>query len=1649
MYRGDNVRIPTEKESGLESLMKYLSMILLFSLILLINGGSARAEVYLNKQWDDDLEDWVTTALSLDGRGMSIDRDFQNAYGYFMELDPGPPFIIERDIVITNVLGEDGRVIDWGSFYVRTDGAGSVPFELIFLPPTSEPLRIRTYGHLYVTGTSSDPVIFKGAYGIKTNDWTGDAGSDRDSYHAEFEYCRFDSVGWYGTCEAYLLNFGGGHVSIDNCRFSEFAYDAVSRIIHYGDPYFTSRQPFWGFSMTECVFSNLNTWGTYTVNLHNLDKVEVIGNQFENVEFFPAPPHSALLYADNCVLRDLRGNTGSGNTINVIRMDGVVRDVSCQLQSSAQIPFLVGRIDVEADRTLSIGEGSVLKMTDVSNNPNFNVYGRMTVEGAVLTSFEDDEFGGDTDLAPEPSTIQTWGDNSGIAVYTNGSLSLLNSTVRYAQGGIDLEGDAVIDGCRFQFNAGGVGCIGTGYNTYEITNSTFINNEGSGVAFTNEHGLVQQLIIDNIVSINNRRGISLNCLYSFPAEISITRSIFSGNENPGIRIDIGTGITGLTIEDCIISGNGESGIQGVDDGGNDVPLRLESCVIAGNGYYELSSYLRGHGAEILAGDLEFVNNTVAFNNKIGLWQDMDEGAQSRIANNVFYCNLVNGYSKENFEIPWFGYNVFRDNDGIYEMYFRTGTGTFRTVEDVQSLGGIYSTNQDIDPSFKAQITGIADSVGYVEKLNRSVIVHSGLSPADTGIEHLIVNPDKNEEGWFFIESALADTLFICGDITGLAAAGDTFRIFNHHLDWSSTLVDAGNTASVQAGLDIDGDLRIIDGDGIALADVDIGADEFNPDSFTVIVLSPEDDDFWMPGEKHNIEWSSVGIDSLSIGYAVHYDPEDVEYHEVVSSVPAGEGGYQWTVPDELSAKCRIMIEDTANPNRKAESGLFRIKGYELARFDLDLEYDPFLPGRDGWRFSNTEGNMWPGSWWSRFDYESGIDPNTGRVYPFYFSASEFLNAEPEDFPDWPLFARTFGLNRCYINVPGGLDYRPSAVHKWASIKEKWAGSCFGFTLSGLMAFDDKATFLASYPGIDAFDSLYALPLDDAHRETVNEIFLHQYGSDFLGRIDSNFTKTPVETVAEIEAMFLDDTRDDRWLYIGDNSLSGAHAIVPWKIEKSTDLPEFDSIYVNDSNYPQDLSARIIVDIENNSWDYSNMPGWGGDSLLYLMDRASNYFSQPVLSSGIENRALTGYAGPAAGSGFVELYGTAGASIDIADGTGHSAGFSDSSGYNSIPGAFPIVPVTGSYNPPIAYLLPENSYTVTLSEPPGSDLFLSLYTDSLIFSYARNDAVSTQTDRVSCSGVFTIVNPDAASKILNSELCEEVGDGERVFSLLQFNLVQNDSVSIEPPTGGSLKFVNHGSSRLYKLGLRIATGTDNGIFEHTGLDLPAGSSHMIVPEWNNLGSLPVKILIDIGNDGSIDDSLLVENQYVATLLQSFTVGHLGDFIVIEWMMSQLDDGVEFAVFRAEKGEDSFTSMPELKTEARGMQFRVVDTGITHNQVYRYRILYELDGQSRFLFETCEINTPELPLTLFQNYPNPFNPATTIGYFLPEKSAARIDIFDVSGRRVASLIDRIQGRGYHVAIWDGRNHKGQQVGAGVYFYRLKSGKQVLTRKMVILR
>jgi hypothetical protein len=89
---------------------------------------------------------------------------------------------------------------------------------------------------------------------------------------------------------------------------------------------------------------------------------------------------------------------------------------------------------------------------------------------------------------------------------------------------------------------------------------------------------------------------------------------------------------------------------------------------------------------------------------------------------------------------------------------------------------------------------------------------------------------------------------------------------------------------------------------------------------------------------------------------------------------------------------------------------------------------------------------------------------------------------------------------------------------------------------------------------------------------------------------------------------------------------------------------------------------------------------------------------------------------------------------------------------------------------------------------------------------------------------------------------------------------------------------------------------------------------------------------------------------------------------------------------------------------------------------------------------------LPQTfaLSQNYPNPFNPTTVISYRLPVMSRVSMGIYDILGRRIASLVDEVKLAGSYSVIFDA-----SALSSGVYFYRIQAALYTETKKLVVLK
>jgi hypothetical protein len=133
------------------------------------------------------------------------------------------------------------------------------------------------------------------------------------------------------------------------------------------------------------------------------------------------------------------------------------------------------------------------------------------------------------------------------------------------------------------------------------------------------------------------------------------------------------------------------------------------------------------------------------------------------------------------------------------------------------------------------------------------------------------------------------------------------------------------------------------------------------------------------------------------------------------------------------------------------------------------------------------------------------------------------------------------------------------------------------------------------------------------------------------------------------------------------------------------------------------------------------------------------------------------------------------------------------------------------------------------------------------------------------------------------------------------------------------------------------------------------------------------------------------------------------------------------------------------ERRIMPGAVLD--LDPGEVRRLKVIVGTDAYARENSEGIAVSDRET--TLRGSYPNPFDERTTIEYVLGEEKDVRLEVYNVLGQRVRTLVQDTRQAGVHRVTWDGENRYGTPVGNGVYFYRLEAGTVTETRKAVVVR
>jgi hypothetical protein len=1536
-------------------------------------ASSSYGEVYVNMQWDEAMATFRVMPLNLEGESLTLDRFYQNAYGDINHLDPGPPFIFEEAVNILSIRDSNGDVVKdgWSSLTIRNDQLDlSNPFTLVFAGNTYDVYgenSIYIDGSLTVEGIALDEVKIEGAYRMRSNGDQFNVTGTENSYDITFKHVDFSGT----TSTSIPMEFKGGHVSFEDCLIKNLSgYPEAILASFRNDLTF---EPQWSYTMRGCNILNNATQSDRVIWVQHAAKTIIEDNYCANNDF-GSYLYPSIVELDRCGITRIDDNTVGTNRVNAFRINTCFADTTSYIQTSSDLPLLVTLLRVDPDRELTIDEESVLKF--YSYEGGLKNQGTLSVTGSVLTSSADDAIGGDSDGEPQPASISPWyhlingSIAGGVTCDSMATIYLKDTRIRYAKIGTQLRGTSIIEGCTYEdCTSCGVHLYPRGNQDFIVRNTTIQRTKTDGQAnleaalrIDDLTGSQTDILIDSVTIANNSmRGVWLSSSgNSAPFNMILRSSRIVGNTSLGVNLVLNNPSANIQISSSVLAANFAWGLCVTGSTGGP-EIGVYNSVIAGNGYGPSANR---DGLYISTGSLDFIGNSVIRNYGLGLYVfNLTAPADSRITNNIFARNGSRGLFQSTSVPPILAYNDFWSN-AVSELYFNTGTAEVTTVEELQATGGEYATNMHVDPGFRPELLGTIVAVAYDSLLVRSTLVASSGSVTGWTYDTALVCPDTLDPLWFMVTKRNGDTLSVLGDIRAKAQAGDVFRLLDYHLASGSLLIDTGGGTYANGLYDFEGNQRQIDGDEGGGVRVDIGAHEFNPDSLAIVVTRPEAGVIFRPGDTCHIEWTCRYSDRVNLMSSVHPDSALVE---IALNQSASPGEYDWVVPDSVfSGLCQILI--ASDSGAYGESGAFGIKGSILARRTPTGDFEAFAVNEDGWQFGNDSAHLWPESYFSTIDYVNGVDPNTGLKYPSVFTSHTVCNAKAQDFPDWQTWVRAFGVDQCYIQTPIGRMYNSSALARWTAVKDtSWSGSCFGLAILSQLGFDNPAECVTVFPELGIFTNLHDLTINNGRRDAINMTWTKQFGAASQEHMDRSIYILPRITVQRCREML--DTLS--WSQITaaisfcdwpSGGGGGCHTVTPVRVVKDPVHPSVWLIEVYDNNFPDSTGLAIEVDTAANVWQYRPF-SWVNTHHLFVEDPIEHY-KQPTVMAASGRTPRLAAADDDLQSVFVQSAGTA--IFNSALGAIGKAG--DSIVADSGAGRT-IVPRSGPGAPVIGFRMPPGDWTASFGALNDSTLRLMIDGGRVLTHLVLDVAAD------SLIGTFRWVATDHNLGIGNGgtdlwqaalRQIQVFPDSQVVFDLSDLSINTGDSLTLNAVNGVGARVSNWGATDTCFFSMTVASTSRSIEFVDSILEMAGMTAYTFAPDNADLLNNQLRVYVDAGIDGSIDDTILLNNN----------------------VLTDVDE------------QGSNDQLP-----------------------YRFE--------------------------LAQNYPNPFNPVTTIEYSLPERAQVTIEVFNVLGQRVRTLVNDTKSAGSYRIEWNGNDETGKAVSTGVYLYRFSAGDIVQTKKMLLVK
>lgn len=638
-----------------------------------------------------------------------------------------------------------------------------------------------------------------------------------------------------------------------------------------------------------------------------------------------------------------------------------------------------------------------------------------------------------------------------------------------------------------------------------------------------------------------------------------------------------------------------------------------------------------------------------------------------------------------------------------------------------------------------------------------------------------------------------------------------------------------------------------------------------------LISQPHSFDKWISGEVDTIKWSGISWPLINLKVLANIGSTQQHEYTIAENVSSTSENYVWSIPEFLlSFRSKIIIENAQNLNQRIEGNTFRIKPYILTKINPDSTYYEYRKYRDQWGFWNETKQMWPESWYQQFNY-SGIDPFTGLQYSSTQGWFTFPLANSKQFPDWVSFVRAFTVEGCYLDLQKPI-YSPLALTKWKAIKRDFGGSCFGIAISNALVFKNRHEFYDKYPNFSQFKNPIDVTINDEARRTVNELYTYQFGQPHINYANAyGLQKTVNQTLREIQQMLLNDEEPLKTLSLRNNTPNSesGHAVVAYQVKQDMEHKNIFYIYIYDNAVPESKIPIKIDTLGNGGtgiWEYPIFPDWGGSKKFFLRDPATEYLANPIF----DRSSLLLH------DSILQINSRV-SSLIIKDTEGNITGHTSDSLYTNIPQSFTMTLENIQESLPYGYSLKNDYYFITAKHFTTDTNQIYFFSGNKAYIYERTDARPSQTDILKTNNGLSILNIDTSLKNVNVSSISKENEGEKLIVLHSLSINLNDSLKFTQIDSNRYKLFSFGELDFYNILLNYASQNGLEQFGASNIPLQPNSSHIYLPNWENLTS-PLTILVDLENNSTIDDTLSIINEIV-------NIEHEGFFIPKNYNLAQ--------------------------------------------------------------------------------------------------------------------------------------------------------------------